>query len=99
MALLIGLLKVIGGIALLTGILTRIASILLIGNMIGAIMLVKIEKGYVGGAELDMFLLSICATLLIMGPGRASIETYNKERCVLEGKTRKLNNLKFYHNN
>ncbi len=42
-------------------------------------MLVKMEKGYVGGDELDMLLLAICATLLRMGPGRASIETY-KER-------------------
>jgi len=74
MALLIGLLEFIGGIALILGILTRIASILLIGDMIGAIMLVKLPKGFIGGFELDLLLLACAATLLIGGPGAASIE-------------------------
>ncbi len=74
MALLIGLLEFVGGIALILGILTRIASILLIGDMIGAIMLVKLPKGFIGGFELDLLLLTCAATLLIGGPGVASIE-------------------------
>lgn len=74
MAILIGLLEFIGGLVLLLGVLTRISSALLIGNMIGAIMLVKISRGFVGGAELDLLLLAGCASLLITGPGSASIE-------------------------
>ncbi len=74
LAMLIGLLEFVGGLVLLLGVLTRISSILLIGDMIGAIMVVKISKGFVGGAELDLLFLAGCASLLITGPGRISIE-------------------------
>lgn len=74
MAVLIGLLEFIGGLTLLLGLLTRISSALLIGDMIGAIFLVKISRGFVGGAELDLLLLAMAASLLITGPGRVSIE-------------------------
>src|SRR5919206_61695 len=49
LALPIGLLAVIGGLFLLVGVVTRIAAALLIIDMIGAIFLVKISKGFVGG--------------------------------------------------
>ena len=49
MALPIGLLEVIGGIALLVGVLTRIASILLIIEMIGSTIVAKLSRGFVGG--------------------------------------------------
>ncbi|MFQ5941372.1 MAG: DoxX family protein [Nitrososphaerales archaeon] len=74
LAVLIGLLEFIGGLVLILGILTRISSALLIIDMIGAILLVKISKGFVGGAELDLLLLAGAASLLITGPGRISIE-------------------------
>jgi putative oxidoreductase len=74
LAVLIGLLEFIGGLVLLLGVLTRISSALLIADMIGAIFLVKISKGFVGGAELELLLLAGCASLLITGPGRISIE-------------------------
>lgn len=70
----IGLLEFIGGLVLILGILTRISSILLIGDMIGATLLVKLPKGFVGGYELDLLLLAGAASLLISGPGRISIE-------------------------
>jgi putative oxidoreductase len=50
LAMLIGPLEVIGGIALL-GVLTRAASILFIIQMIGAILTVTLYKGFVGGYE------------------------------------------------
>jgi putative oxidoreductase len=74
LAVLIGLLEFIGGLTLILGILTRISSALLIGDMIGAILLVKMARGFVGGAELDLLLLAGAASLLITGPGRVSIE-------------------------
>jgi len=74
LAVLIGLLEFIGGLVLLLGILTRISSALLIGDMIGAILVVKISKGFVGGYEFDLLLLAGAASLLITGPGRVSIE-------------------------
>src|SRR5919199_3586168 len=74
MALPIGLLEVIGGIALLLGALTRIASILFIIEMIGSTIVAKLSKGFVGGYELDLLLMAISISLLLTGPGRISIE-------------------------
>jgi putative oxidoreductase len=74
LALLIGLLEVIGGIFLILGVATRISAILLIIDMIGAIVLVKLPDGYVGGYELESLLIAILVSLLITGPGRISIE-------------------------
>jgi putative oxidoreductase len=72
----ITLLEVIGGLAILFGILTRIASAIFIIEMIGAILIVKLSDGFVGGYEFELLLISICATLVILGPGRLSIENY-----------------------
>ncbi len=74
LALPVALLEVIGGFALLFGILTRIASIFFIIEMIGSTLSAKISKGYVGGYELDLLLLCIALSLLLSGPGRLSIE-------------------------
>jgi putative oxidoreductase len=73
MALPIGLLEVIGGIAILTGILTRITAILFIIEMIGATIII-LPKGFVGGYELPLLVLSISASLLLTGPGKLSVE-------------------------
>jgi putative oxidoreductase len=74
MALPVGLLEVIGGIALLLGVLTRIASILFIIEMIGSTIVAKLPKGFVGGYEVDLLLMAISISLLLTGPGRISIE-------------------------
>jgi putative oxidoreductase len=74
MALPIGLLEVIGGIALLVGVLTRIASILFIIEMIGSTIVAKLSRGFVGGYELDLLLMAISISLLLTGPGRISVE-------------------------
>jgi putative oxidoreductase len=74
LALPIALLEVIGGFAILVGIITRIASILFIIEMVGVVSTVKISKGFVGGYELELLLMFISISLLISGPGRISIE-------------------------
>src|ERR671931_2721735 len=74
MALPVGLLEVIGGIALVVGVLTRTASILFIIEMIGSTIVAKLSKGFVGGYELDLLLMAISVSLLLTGPGRISIE-------------------------
>lgn len=51
----IALLEVIGGLAILFGILTRIASALFIIEMIGVIVTAKLSKGFIGGYEFDCF--------------------------------------------
>jgi putative oxidoreductase len=73
MALPIGLLEVIGGIALLIGILTRIAAGLFIIEMIGATIIIS-REGFVGGYELALLLLSVSVSLILTGPGKVSIE-------------------------
>ena len=42
--------------------------------MIGAINLVKLTDGFVGGYEFELLLISIAVSLLLTGPGRISIE-------------------------
>ena len=74
LALPIGLLEVIGGIFLLIGVVTRIAAALFIIDMTGAIFLVKLPDGFVGGYELELLLIAISVSLLLAGPGRISIE-------------------------
>lgn len=74
LAIIIGLLEFIGGLAILLGILTRIAAGLLAINMIGAILQVKISKGFIGGFELDLLYFAIMISLILMGPGNISIE-------------------------
>jgi putative oxidoreductase len=70
----VGLLEVVGGIALVVGVLTRISSILFIIEMIGSTTIAKLPKGFVGGYELDLLLLSIAVSLILSGPGRISVE-------------------------
>src|SRR5919201_5916624 len=74
LAILIGLLEVIGGFALLLGVLTRIAAIFFIIEMTGSTLVAKLAEGFVGGYELDLLLMAISITLLLTGPGRISIE-------------------------
>ena len=74
LAVIIGLLEFIGGLAILLGIFTRIAAILLAIDMIGAILLVKLSKGFIGGFELDLLYLAIMISLILTGPGSISIE-------------------------
>lgn len=76
----IAFLEVIGGLAILFGILTRIASALFIIEMIGAILTAKLSKGFIGGYEFELLLISICTTLVILGPGKISIENYILKR-------------------
>ncbi|HEX7258905.1 MAG TPA: DoxX family protein, partial [Nitrososphaeraceae archaeon] len=61
-------------LAILLGIFTRISAILLAIDMIGAILLVKLSKGFIGGFELDLLYLAIMISLILTGPGSISIE-------------------------
>ena len=59
---------------MLFGVVTRITAALFVIEMIGATLIVKISKGFVGGYELDFLLMAVCISLLLTGPGRLSIE-------------------------
>ena len=76
LALLIGLLEVIGGVLLIVGLLTRITAILFTIEMICTVLIVKADNGFMGqgGFEVDLLLMFISISLLLSGPGRVSIE-------------------------
>jgi putative oxidoreductase len=68
----------VGGVLLVVGLLTRLVTLPLIANMVGAILLVKVDVGFVvpdaTGAELDVALLAGLLGLLFIGPGRYSVD-------------------------
>ncbi len=66
LALPVSLLELIGGIALILGILTRIASILFIIEMMSTTFIIKFSHGFSGpgGFELDIIMLSIAIELI-----------------------------------
>lgn len=73
--------ELVGGILLLVGLLTRLATLPLIATMVGALVLVKGDMGIIApggapmpGAELDIALLAGLVALLLMGPGRFSAD-------------------------
>jgi len=71
--------EIVGGLALIAGIGTRLASMLLGVVMLGAIVFVKADLGLISsepmpGAELDLAYLAGLATLVAFGPGRLSAD-------------------------
>jgi putative oxidoreductase len=75
MALLIGLLELIGGVFLIVGLLTRItASLLAIEMLIVMVWLKKLESfSGKNGLELELLAFVILLTVIVLGPGRFSI--------------------------
>lgn len=70
--------ELLGGLALIAGLLTRLLALALTVQLIGAILLVKINVGLIGeggtGAELDLALIAGLVTLALLGPGRPSLD-------------------------
>ena len=75
MAILIGLLELIGGILLVTGILSRIASSILAIEMLAIMLYVKKLQSFSGkgGLELDLLAFVILLTVIVLGPGKISL--------------------------
>jgi putative oxidoreductase len=65
-----------GGLAVLTGLLTRLAGVGLAITMLGAIALVHLPAGFFApkGVEFPLSLLGIAASLAIAGAGRYSLD-------------------------
>lgn len=68
----------VGGVLLILGLATRLVTLPLIAVMVGAIVLVKVDVGFIVmdavGAELDTALLAGLLGLLFVGPGRLSVD-------------------------
>lgn len=63
----------LGGIAMLIGLFSRWAGLLLAIDMFFAIYLVKWQNGFVGRYELELLLLLAALTIHLAGPGRYAI--------------------------
>jgi putative oxidoreductase len=69
----IGLLEFFGGIALALGILTRLFALGFAFEMLVAILLVQLKRGF-SGYELEFLLLASSLALFLAGPGRFSLD-------------------------
>ncbi len=69
----VALLEFFGGIALLTGLLTRLFALGFVIDMLVAIVLVKLKGGF-SGYELEFLLLGSSAALALTGAARFSVD-------------------------
>ncbi len=72
---LIGLLEFFGGIALLLGLLTRLLAVGFVCDMLGAIVLVQLKRGF-SAYELEFLLLGSSLALALTGAGRFSVDAF-----------------------
>ena len=70
----IGLIELVGGLLLMTGVLTRPAALVLAGDMIGAIVVSGLAKGELISLTLAPAELVAMLVLMRMGPGRYVID-------------------------
>ena len=76
---LIGLLEFFGGIALVIGLLTRLVALGFVCDMLGAILLVLLKKGF-SGFELEFLLLGSSLALILTGAGTYSVDSLLADR-------------------
>jgi putative oxidoreductase len=69
----IALLEFFGGIALLIGLLTRLIALGFVFDMLVAILLVQLKRGF-SGYELEFLLLTSSVALFLTGAGRFSVD-------------------------
>ncbi|WP_144672374.1 DoxX family protein [Arthrobacter sp. U41] len=73
----IATLELIGGVALIVGVLTRVFAALLAANMLGALFLVHAPAGIfaaTGGYELVLILAAAAVALAFVGAGKVSVD-------------------------
>lgn len=71
--------EIVAGILLVVGLGTRVAAMALSAVMIGALIYVKQDLGIISsvpmpGAELDLALLAGLVAVIVLGPGRLSLD-------------------------
>ena len=82
MQLPIALAEFIGGVCLITGILTRITGAIFSVILLGAIFHIRWENGFFvsqGGWEWDLVMLAAVLSIIAAGPGRISIASLIKK--------------------
>lgn len=76
-AIVVTAVELLGGLAILAGVFTRWAALLLAGDMAVAILMVKLHDGFFAprGFELELTLLAGALTLALLAPGRRTAST------------------------
>ncbi len=69
----IGVIEVLAGALLIAGFATRLAALLLAGDMVGAIVASGIDRGEAISLTLAPVLLALCLLLAWIGPGRHAL--------------------------
>lgn len=74
MALVAGLAEFLGGLGLVLGLLTPLASAAIVGTLINAIFSAHADDAWLGGYELPLVLAVAAAALALTGPGRYAVD-------------------------
>ncbi len=73
-AAVVAVLEVLLGFALVIGIGARVSALVLALILVGAIFYAKADGGILGSAELDMAYLAGLTSLILVGPGKYSLD-------------------------
>jgi putative oxidoreductase len=66
--------ELLGGLALILGLGTRVAAALIAIDMVVAILLVGLKRSFLGGYEFELMLLAAAASLALLGSGSLSLD-------------------------
>ncbi|MDQ0254103.1 putative membrane protein YphA (DoxX/SURF4 family) [Evansella vedderi] len=77
----VALVELVGGIALIVGLFSRVVSILLALIMVGAIITVQLAVGFFGGYVLDLALMAMAVVIAINGSKAFALDSviFNKK--------------------
>jgi putative oxidoreductase len=78
----IGVLELAGGVLLAVGLATRAVAVLLAGDMIGAIVVSGLLRGETVSLTLAPALLVATVALVVLGPGRLSLDASGRARAL-----------------